>query len=490
MLVRPGRRAEIAAATGSAILVFVALFSLAAMQGLIPLFFIQGVGPTVLRQVILENAVAFFALSSVLFMFTYLKGRSDFFFWNVVSFALISIGLLAVFFQPSVGSLIGWVGRSAQYLGFVYALCAVLVARRAAAAKGLPFEEAIANFFVDAEQSYKQLVETANDAIVTFDDNDRILLWNAAAERMFGYTRDEAVGSSFPELAIDDRYSAVIKSEDEDIPVGGQHTRVLKPIEISGKRKDGTLLPVELTISRRWQDGRLIRTGILRDLTGRKRLESELRAANEGLEAKVQERTAEIKRKTESLRRAHEELSASYEQFTAAEEELRQQYSALSEKDEAIRILNRDLEKRVEERTRELQQVNEELISSKEELRRQLDLLAERGRQLAESEERFRLIAQSVSDVIWDWNIPDRRVDWYGRIDEILGYAPGEFPRTLDAWQQIIHPDDRDRVTSVLDMHVKTQTPYSAEYRVIRKDGEIRYWTDKGTAMLDENGTT
>ncbi|MDO8872148.1 MAG: PAS domain S-box protein [Methanoregula sp.] len=156
--------------------------------------------------------------------------------------------------------------------------------------------------------------------------------------------------------------------------------------------------------------------------------------------------------------------------------------------EEEIRTLNRDLEKRIGERTSEFAQVNEELISSKEELRQQLASLTERGRQLAESEERFRLSAKSVSDVIWDWNIPDRRLDWYGRIDEILGYAPGEFPRTIDAWEQIIHPDDRDRVTSVLDMHVKTLTPYSAEYRVIRKDGEIRYWTDKGTAMPDDQG--
>jgi PAS domain S-box-containing protein len=108
--------------------------------------------------------------------------------------------------------------------------------------------------------------------------------------------------------------------------------------------------------------------------------------------------------------------------------------------------------------------------------------------ELRESEERFRISAQSVSDVIWDWNIPDGRLEWYGRIDEILGYAEGEFSRTIDAWEKIIHPDDRDRVMSMLDRHVKTQTPYATEYRVIRKEGEIRTWTDRGTAMLDENG--
>jgi len=119
-----------------------------------------------------------------------------------------------------------------------------------------------------------------------------------------------------------------------------------------------------------------------------------------------------------------------------------------------------------------------------------LDVTSERKIQksLKESEDRFRISAQSVSDVIWDWDIENGNLDWYGRIDAILGYAPGEFPRTLDAWEKIIHPDDRDQVMAVLDRHVKTQAPYIAEYRVIRKDGSVRYWIDKGTAMRDENG--
>jgi PAS domain S-box-containing protein len=265
----------------SGILVFVALFSLAVMQGLVPLFFIQGVGPTVLRQVILENTVVFLAIASVLVMFTYLKGRSDFFFWYSVSLALISIGLLAVLIPSSVGSLVGWGGRSAQYLGFVFALYAVLITRRAAIAKGFPLEEALANFFIDAEQSYKMLVETATDAIITFDKDYRVLLWNAAAERMFGYSRDEAVGWPFPKLAVDDRYIAALQDYDEDIQNGSTDSHIPKPVEITCKRKDGTLFPAELTISRRRQTGGLNSTGIVRDITDRKQAEEVLRQSEE-----------------------------------------------------------------------------------------------------------------------------------------------------------------------------------------------------------------
>ena len=207
----------------------------------------------------------------------------------------------------------------------------------------------------------------------------------------------------------------------------------------------------------------------LRYAIERGRIEKELKNHHDYLEEKVAERTT---------------------QLAAVNEKLKLQYSALAKKDEAIRGLNRDLEKRVEERTSELLEANKDLKNAKEELHKQLADLAERDKLLAWSEERFRISAQCVSDVIWDWNISDGRVEWYGQIDAILGYTPGEFPRTKDAWEKIIHPDDRDRVMSMRDRHVKTQTPYAAEYRVLRKDGEIHCWTDKGTAMLDEKGRT
>lgn len=265
-----GRTRWVAAAY-SGIFVFVLILNLATIRGMIPPFFIPGLGPTAIRQVILENATLFFAMASVVFMVTYRKKRSDFFFWYSVSLALISIGLFAVFIPIPVGSLVSWVGRSAQYLGCVFALFAVLIARRAATAKGISLDRVIANFFVDAEQSYKNLVETANDAIITFDEDYRILLWNAAAERMFGYTRDEAIGSSFPDLVIDDRYRPFFTSKEVNVSTDRKHPDLLKSVEIIGKRKNESLMPFELTMSCRMQEGRLIRTCILRDLTERKR---------------------------------------------------------------------------------------------------------------------------------------------------------------------------------------------------------------------------
>lgn len=108
---------------------------------------------------------------------------------------------------------------------------------------------------------------------------------------------------------------------------------------------------------------------------------------------------------------------------------------------------------------------------------------------LRESEERFRIAAESASDLIWDWDLVTDRLEWFGEIDELLGYGPGQFPRTVKAWEEAIHPDDHDRVMHTLDQHLRTRTPYYEEYRVKKKDGTFRYWTDRGTALRDAEGT-
>jgi PAS domain S-box-containing protein len=107
---------------------------------------------------------------------------------------------------------------------------------------------------------------------------------------------------------------------------------------------------------------------------------------------------------------------------------------------------------------------------------------------LRSGEERFRIAAESASDLIWEWDIVKGKLVWFGNIDVILGYEKGEFPRTIDAWEKAIHPDDYDRVLATLQQHLNMRTPYIEEYRVIRKDGSFRYWTDRGVATWDEKG--
>ena len=84
--------------------------------------------------------------------------------------------------------------------------------------------------------------------------------------------------------------------------------------------------------------------------------------------------------------------------------------------------------------------------------------------------------------------IPSGKLDWFGDIDGILGYHPGEFLRTIHAWEKAIHSDDVARVNAALERHLKKGEAYCEEYRIKCKDGTYRYWRDQGAALREEKG--
>ncbi len=111
---------------------------------------------------------------------------------------------------------------------------------------------------------------------------------------------------------------------------------------------------------------------------------------------------------------------------------------------------------------------------------------------LRQSEERFRIAAESASDLIYEWNIETGIVLWFGHVDEHLEYEKGGFPRTRAAWNSILHPIDRDRVLAAVDRYLSapdsSAAPFFQEYRVQCQRGRLLHWIDRGKAVLDKQG--
>jgi PAS domain S-box-containing protein len=108
--------------------------------------------------------------------------------------------------------------------------------------------------------------------------------------------------------------------------------------------------------------------------------------------------------------------------------------------------------------------------------------------ELRRSEERFRLAAQCMSDLIYDWHVETGVVEWYGDIDAALGHAPGGFPRTLAGWESALHPDDRAAVMQELHASVAEARTFVVEYRIVDRSGTARYWQDRGMCIPDATG--
>ncbi|AFY85235.1 PAS domain S-box protein [Oscillatoria acuminata] len=107
---------------------------------------------------------------------------------------------------------------------------------------------------------------------------------------------------------------------------------------------------------------------------------------------------------------------------------------------------------------------------------------------LRQSTERFQIAAENTSDLIYEWEIATGRVEWFGNIDEQLGYEAGSFVRTRQTWLDCLHPSDRERVENAIDRHLQTREPFDEEYQIQRADGIYLYWSDRGTALWNEQG--
>jgi PAS domain S-box-containing protein len=141
----------------------------------------------------------------------------------------------------------------------------------------------------------------ANDAIIMTDSMGRVAVWNAAAQRIFGYSEMETQGTKLNELIVPERYRADFEHGFSASGSADRGSVTSKPMELAGLRKDGTEIITEYSLSRLSIDGKWRVIYIVRDITERKRAEEEIHWLNQSLEQKVMERTRELKRANEEL---------------------------------------------------------------------------------------------------------------------------------------------------------------------------------------------
>jgi PAS domain S-box-containing protein len=129
------------------------------------------------------------------------------------------------------------------------------------------------------ELPFRELIDAAPDGVIVCDQAGLIVLVNAETERMFGYSRDELIGQRIDAL-VPDR----IRTQHSQHVTGYTGAPRLRPMgigmELTGRRKDGTEIPVEISLSPiRTSRGLLVTAGI-RDVTERRKLERDNRRAN------------------------------------------------------------------------------------------------------------------------------------------------------------------------------------------------------------------
>lgn len=103
--------------------------------------------------------------------------------------------------------------------------------------------------------------------------------------------------------------------------------------------------------------------------------------------------------------------------------------------------------------------------------------------------ERLVLAQHSSGAGLWDWDLTTGRVDWSPELFRLFHLDPGLTAATLDAWHDIVHPEDRSVAQARIEQAIANRVPLVHEYRIVTPGGEVRWITTLGDTTYDEQGT-
>jgi len=117
------------------------------------------------------------------------------------------------------------------------------------------------------------------------------------------------------------------------------------------------------------------------------------------------------------------------------------------------------------------------------EARRAADLAA-----LETSGARLRLALEAGRLGVWDWNIRSGKVEWSDNLEMLHGLAPGGFPGTFAGFEELVHPEDRERVAMTIRDALADRSGYELDMRVVWPDGSIHWLAAKARVLRDADG--
>ncbi|HQV46963.1 MAG TPA: PAS domain S-box protein, partial [Nitrospira sp.] len=380
---------------------------------------------------------------------------------------------------------------------------------QALAAKAEHAEHALS----ESEARFRSLVEAATDSIVLADHNGHILSWNQASSRLFGYTDDEVRGQPLTML-MPQRYRVAHERGLARVKDTGQSRLIGRLVELEGLRKDGSEFPIELSLAMWKTDVAVFFSGIIRDITQRRKAEEildRLRHLHEviltqagegiygldrdGLTTFVNQTAAQLLGYDPSElidQSMHTRLHHSRPDGSAYPADHCPIYAALH--DGVVHRVPRDVFWRKDGTSIPVEYVSTPIIekgtvAGAVVVFRDITERLEAELAVEESQERFLQLAEHIREVFWITDPAKTRVlyispgyeEVWGRSCESLYAMPG-------SWMDAIHPDDRLRVRDAA-MSRQISGAYSEEYRILRPDGSVRWIWDRAFPIRDASGT-
>ncbi len=131
----------------------------------------------------------------------------------------------------------------------------------------------------ESEEIFRSISACANDAIIMVDDEGLILYWNDASEKLFKYTKEEATGKILYDLIIPVHLRKEYSNGFKNFLKTGRDSYIGMTVELTAINKDYTIFPIERSISKVMIKGKWNAIEMIRDISGRKKLEERLKRA-------------------------------------------------------------------------------------------------------------------------------------------------------------------------------------------------------------------
>jgi PAS domain S-box-containing protein len=270
-------------------IIIIAIIVLSATVGKAPVFFVDNVGGTAFRYILLILTIILFLATSVLLRIRAKNNfLSQFLHWYSLALVLISIGITGIMLEHQMGDVLSWTGRSAQFLGGLYMIISsfVLVDETKVWAITIADDlntkrEQAENERRKSEDRYRRIVELAGESIIIIDDKLIISEWNRAAESLYGWKAEEVIGKNVRSILRTEGSESEMERIMNDLRENG-----VARYEGTQRTKNNNKVVVDAHISVIRDDYNIIAGYIIinRDITEIIAAQNELRLAKEVIE--------------------------------------------------------------------------------------------------------------------------------------------------------------------------------------------------------------
>lgn len=353
-----------------------------------------------------------------------------------------------------------------------------------------------------SQEQLTGVIGSAMDAIISVDEEQRIVLFNAAAERMFLFPAEDAIGQPLDRF-IPERFRTKHKDHIQDFGQTHVTRRSMGTLgALYGLRADGEEFPIEASISQIESEGHKLFTVILRDITERQRAEAALKEQalmldlapvlirdlrdrlifwNSGAEQMYGWSSSEALEKV-----AHRLLQT---EFPRPLEEIKARLFVHGHWEGEVLHTKRNgeviavashwvLHKNENDEPKAILEVNTDITERKQ---------AERA--LRDSEERLKLAIESTKLGTWEFNPQTGERQWSRQCKAIFGFPPDANINSENVSERI-HPEDRKRMNEILEKALQPEYggELNAQVRISVGPDQVERWIESRGRTIFERG--